>query len=100
MPPTIDFCLRFLDKPACLYSNRSQGNQYVAARKAGLVVSDESNAGPYVTGGVMRLPSVNLDAAAQALSNAKRDVGVPPDAKIHCRVFFIEMHAAIHPSRT
>jgi hypothetical protein len=56
--------------------------------KAALVVTDESTAGPYITGGAMRLPSVNLDAAAHALSNAKENVGVPPDAQIHCRVLF------------
>lgn len=71
-----------------MYSDQARDEQQVAAGKAALVVSDESSAGPYVTGGLMRLPSVNLDAAAHALSNEKGKVGIAPDAKIHCRVMF------------
>jgi hypothetical protein len=65
----------------------AKSEQQVAG-KAALVVSDESSAGRYITGGVMRLPSANLDAAANALSNAKRQIGVGPDAELHCRVMF------------
>jgi hypothetical protein len=74
--------------------------QQLASRKAALVFSDESSAGPYITGAVMRLPSLQLDAAAQALSEAKRNVGPSTDTKIHCRVISMGMHGASHRSRT
>lgn len=76
-----------------LEPDHAASNKVIAARKkvagkAALVVSDESSAGPYITGGIMRLPSANLDAAVNALSNAKRQLGVAPDAELHCRVMF------------
>src|SRR5262249_34432624 len=56
--------------------------------KAALALSDESTAGPYVTGGIMRLPSQNVAGASKAIAAAKEKHNVPADARIHCRILF------------
>jgi hypothetical protein len=58
------------------------------AGKAALVLADESTAGPYVTGGAVRLPLAAADAAVKVMSKVKEGFGVPAEAVIHCRVIF------------
>jgi hypothetical protein len=56
--------------------------------KPALALSDESTAGPYVTGGIMRLPTRNVAGALEAITAAKGKRGVAADARIHCRMLF------------
>jgi hypothetical protein len=56
--------------------------------KPTLALSDESTAGPYVTGGIVRLPTGNVAAALEAITVAKEKHGVAADARIHCRILF------------
>jgi hypothetical protein len=51
-------------------------------------LADESATGPFVTGGVLRLPASNVDGAVAALREIKRRRGIAADAKIHCRILF------------
>ena len=53
-----------------------------------LVLADESTAGPFVTGGLLRLPANQVDPAVAALAKVKIDRGIGADAEIHCRVLF------------
>jgi hypothetical protein len=53
-----------------------------------IAFADESATGPFVTGGVLRLPASNVDAAVAALREIKRRRGIPADAKVHCRILF------------
>jgi hypothetical protein len=53
-----------------------------------LVLLDESTAGPFVTGGALRLPAGSVGRALTAIGSAKERCGVPAEARIHCRVLF------------
>jgi hypothetical protein len=53
-----------------------------------LVLADESSAGPFVTGGALRLPAARVDDAVRTLAEIKANHGLPEGARIHCRILF------------
>jgi hypothetical protein len=72
-------------------SDRSAGTLGMATDKSKaspLVLADESTAGPFVTGGLLRLPANQVDAAVAAIAKVKTNRGISTDAEIHCSVLF------------
>src|SRR4051812_12685894 len=53
-----------------------------------LVLTDESLAGPFVTGSALRLPLASVDEALAAIAEIKTKRKLPICARIHCRVLF------------
>jgi hypothetical protein len=53
-----------------------------------LMLADESTGGPFVVGGVLRLPPNSVASVVRSIRAVKTDRGIAPDAKIHCRVLF------------